>query len=143
MTEITETICRPKQSWMTAPGIVLKKETLDKCISDIFGFPEVYLNVKGRYMCFMYAKHLKRYILERMLKTGKLAKNDFTRHEGKSHRHKFKYTVPKIGHLSNCGHATIIHASRTCQNLMDTDKAYREKCNKVIDKINNNQIILP
>ena len=82
MTEITETICRPKQSWMTAPGISKEpevKETLDGCIARVFDIPEVYLSVKGRYEIFMYPKHLRRYILERTLESGEMAGDDWTR----------------------------------------------------------------
>lgn len=82
MTEITETICRPKQSWMTAPGVSKEpevKETLDRCIARVFEIPEVYLSVKGRYEIFMYPKHLRRYILERTLDNGQIAGDDCTR----------------------------------------------------------------
>lgn len=139
----TTTLTRPGISWYTAPGILINRQTLDNYIAEVFGFPEVYLTVKGRYQVFIYAKHLKRYILERMLKTGKLAGNDLLRHEGESHRRQFKYTVYKIGRLTNCIHATVIHSSKTCRNLMDTDRTYREKCLKVIEKLNNNLLILP
>ena len=140
MTEITETICRPKRSWMTAPGIQIK-QTLDECIAEVFGFPEIYLTAKGRYVFFMYAKHLKRYILERLMKDGTLAPGDMRRN--KHFNRLFKFTVYRVAEMTNCNHATVIHASRTCQNLMETDRFYREKCLKVIEKLNNNLLILP
>lgn len=55
----------------------------------------------------------------------------------------FKYSLYKIAELTGCDHATVIHSSRTCRNLMDTDRTYREKCLKVIEKLNNNILILP
>ena len=146
MTEITETICRPKQSWMTAPWISKEpevKETLDGCIARVFDIPEVYLSVKGRYMIFTYAKHLRRYIFERLLKNGTLAENNFRRFEGREHRNCFKYCLKEVAELTGCDHATVVHSSRTCQNLMETDRIYREKCNQVIEKLNNNLLILP
>lgn len=142
MTETT-TMTRPGISWYTAPGVLINKQTLDSCIAEVFGFPEIYLTVKGRYALFIYAKHLKRYILERMLKNGDLADDNYRRLEGREHRKSFKYSLRKLGDLTNCDHATVIHSSKTCRNLMDTDRTYREKCNQVIEKLNNNLLILP
>lgn len=186
----TTTLTRPGISWYTAPGISLKsetkKETLQKCIADAFDFPEIYLKAKGRYILFMYAKHLERYILERLLGNGIItdmprtkgsrvptAKVQYcnfakkfivffnargkyyfnTKDEAEAYRvdmltnyfpnKTFKYSLYKIGQLTGCDHATVIHSSKTCQNLMDTDREYREKCLKVIEKLNNNLLILP
>jgi hypothetical protein len=55
----------------------------------------------------------------------------------------FKYSLRKVAQLTGCDHATVIHSSKTCRNLMDTDREYREKCNQVIEKVNNNLLILP
>lgn len=196
MTEITETICRPKQSWMTAPGISKEpevKETLDGCIARVFDIPEVYLSVKGRYEIFMYPKHLRRYILERTLESGGMGGNDWTRinvkngkredygifHQVIKNRYKieinknlkryqksgfrtkdeamfsrdiklrefkmawFKYTIEQVAIMSGCDRCTVIHSISECKNLMETDRIYREKCNQVIEKLNNNLLILP
>jgi len=82
MIEITETICRPKQSWMTAPGVSKEpevKETLDRCIARVFNVYEADLIAKDRYMEIIFAKHLRRYILERTLENGQMAGDDWTR----------------------------------------------------------------
>ena len=197
MTEITETICRPKQSWMTAPGVSKEpevRETLDGCIARVFDIPEVYLSVKGRYEIFMYPKHLRRYILERTLESGGMVGDDWTRINVKNGKREdygviqqnsrpgywrvqfrrdgrryersgyaskqeaiidrdmklnefkmawFKYTIEQVAIMSGCDRCTVIHSISECKNLMETDRIYREKCNQVIEKINNNQIILP
>ena len=81
MTEITETICRPKRSWMTAPGISKEpevKETLDQCIARVFNVYETDLTAKHRYLEIIFAKHLRRYILERTLENGCIAGDDWT-----------------------------------------------------------------
>jgi hypothetical protein len=55
----------------------------------------------------------------------------------------FKYTIEQVAIMSGCDRCTIIHSISECKNLMETDRIYREKCNQVIEKLNNNQIILP
>lgn len=50
------------------------------------------------------------------------------------------YKVDSIKSFSekyNYNHATVIHAIKSIQNLYDTNKEYREKLNKIIEKIDN------
>ena len=55
----------------------------------------------------------------------------------------FKYTIEQVAIMSGCDRCTVIHSISECKNLMETDRIYREKCNQVIEKLNNNQIVLP
>jgi hypothetical protein len=55
----------------------------------------------------------------------------------------FRYTMDQIAFMSGCDRCTVIHSISECKNLMETDRIYREKCNQVIEKLNNNLLILP
>ena len=100
MTEITATICRQKQSWMTAPAVkeCARKETLNQCIARVFGVYVSDLTIKDRYQWVVYAKHLYRYILERLLPDDTLAGDDWRRvNERKDKSGNFKYKYKKYG----------------------------------------------
>jgi hypothetical protein len=56
----------------------------------------------------------------------------------------FKYSMCELKTFCNCeNHSSIIHARRTVQNLIETDKSFRAKAQIIFEKISNNQIIIP
>ena len=143
MTEITETICRPKQSWMTAPGIQrVEKQPLDRAIEDVFNVPKGSLTEKHRIRDKVDARNLYRYVMERMLKDDTIAGNEVNR--GEIRAKLFKFSIYELTFICNCeNHSSIIHARKVVQNLLETDKSFRAKAQQIFDKINNNQIVLP
>jgi len=201
----TTTTTRTGISWYTAPGIRplgdFKKETLDACLIRVFNLQESELTNKRRFAEQIYAKHARRYILERILKDGRMATPDtirinvrsgrnekyaiwkqlskkrdkhkrvtywkvLIRHNNKRYKKAgfrtfdeaviwrniklkelnmafFRYSLKQIALMSGCDRCTVIYSLTTCRNLMETDRDYREKCEKVFDKLNNGLLILP
>ena len=104
------------------PGVVVVKETLVGAICKAFDVLPQDLTGKTRDVALVYPRHFFRYVLK-----------NFT-----------NYTLANIAELSGCRqHATIKHSVRTAENLMSTDAIYRAKCNRVLTKIANNQILMP
>lgn len=129
------------KSYMTVPGcsdmMNLVPETIERCIMRVF---EADLFNPTRKKEHIYAKHFYRYILERLDKNGKLI--TLSRMNNKE-KEVFKYSLDTIALLCECDYTTIHASTKTTKNLIQTDKAYRDKCEVVIDKIKHNLIIFP
>jgi hypothetical protein len=143
VTTVTVEVIQRKRTgfnYMTIPGCRIsiedKKETLDECIKRVFNVEII--DAKTRKREIIYAKHMKRYVLERITKDGVIT--DKERHSNKPI---FKYTTYCLQQLMKINRATLLHSSKTAQNLIDTDKSYREAANKVINKIHRGLIVLP
>lgn len=146
MTEITATVCRPKQeqSWLTAPGIQrVEKIPLERAIEEVFKIPPKSITDKHRRIDKIYAKHLYRLILERLLENNHLAGMDFKRISGKFSASPFKYTGEELEAICNCDRCSVFYSANVARNLIETDKTYRAKAQTIFDRITNNQIILP
>lgn len=114
-----------------------KIETLDECISRVLKVNDFNLPTRKREI--VYAKHLKRYILERLTIDGKIT--DAPRVVGRTYP--FRFSMYKIAQHCGCDHATVIHATKTTQNLIDTDKNYRDAAKRLLKKIELNLIKFP
>jgi hypothetical protein len=130
-----------KVTYWTVIGLerMVRLETLDECVKRVFGIDDMDLTRKQN---IVYARHLKRHILERTGLDGKLT--DLVRISGTSADSRlFKYSLSQIAEICNCDHATVIHSSKTAKNLIDTNKDYKAKADEVLRKIELNLIIFP
>lgn len=128
-------------SFYTIPGCVelneMKIESLDECVSRVMK-TDLYLNTRRREV--VNGKHLKRYILERLTVDGKISKE---KRYGKGYNKTFRYSLYKIAAYCDIDHCSVLHSSKTAQNLIDTDPEYRSLAEKVLRKIELNLIKFP
>lgn len=120
------TINRPRFLQMRDYGYPIKPKsvrvTLVGAVCRAFDVDAQALMSKTRAIDLVYPRHFYRYALKK-----------FT-----------NYTLDTIAELTGCtNHASVIHSVRTAENLMLTDADYRAKCDQVLKKILNNQILMP
>jgi len=71
---------RQKMSYLTAPGITIQPQPLERVIEQVFDIPRGSLTDKHRLKEKIYAKHIYRLIIERQCKTGGLNSFDLKRY---------------------------------------------------------------
>src|SRR5512133_550544 len=105
-------------------------ETLDDCIKRIFEVSDVELPTRKREI--INARHFKRFVLERLTSDGQITYQP--RSLGANDDH-MMYSSARIARAYGCDHATVLHSAKTTLNLIDTEKDYREKAERVFKKI--------
>ncbi len=144
ITKLTEEVLERKRkgiNFYTIPGRfnpdikTEEKETLEQSIIRVFGAD---FKKPTRHKEVMNGRRFYYYVLERLTKN-----NQITAIRRKDSLLLFKYMLAQIGELTGQDHATVGHGAKTCHNLMQTDRRYREKCQSILSKIEKGLIILP
>ena len=115
------------KSYITAPGLKILKEEreLALLICKEFMITEDQLLCKKRNKQFVFARHLYRYMLSKMVGVKRPIM-----------RAPRRYTICEIMTLTNSKeHGTILSSIKTAQNLLDTDKNYRMKFENILSKM--------
>lgn len=129
----------------TIPGCInlieTLPETLDKCIMRVFSATSLRMEEgkTGRRGGDVYARHLYRHILERLTIKGTLTNE--SRCAGVNNN--FRYTVNEIGQICGCRYSNAVVSSRSARNLMETNKDFKTKADRIFKKIELNLIKFP
>ena len=88
-----------------------------------------------RFIKWVYARHLYRYLLSLALKEGAI--------DSGNRRENCLYTLDEIADMTGCiDHSGVVPSIRTAQNLITTDKVYRDKFLLIINSLDKNQLAL-
>lgn len=122
---MSETAIKQKASAWSIPGMAYRKDILEglilEQICDAFGVTKEDLLSGKRHRHIMNGLHMWRYFLRKVKDTEA--------------SHCPKHTLYVVGQMTICDHATVLHSSRTAQNLIDTDKGYRDKYEAILSKL--------
>lgn len=122
---MSETAIKQKVSAWAIPGMAYQRDLLENLIldqiCDSFGVTRDELLSGRRHRHIMNGLHLWRYFLR------KVKDRETSRYP--------KHTLSVVGQMTMCDHATVLHSSRMAQNLIDTDKGYREKYEAILSKL--------
>jgi hypothetical protein len=122
-----------------------KKQTLEMAIRWAFGVnKKASFKERTRKREIAEGRHFYHYCLERMSKDGKIlqCKRPISRPRIDCFN-PFMFSLHQIEEKTTFDHATILHSSKVCANLMLTDHEYRSKCEIVLKKIERGLIIIP
>ncbi len=100
---------------------IIFRETLEGNICRVFLINPIDLFGKDRDRNIIYARHLYRYFI-------------------KKHT---SYSLAKLGEMSGCGHSNVINSVKVVENLVATDKSFREKFESIEKLISQNLILMP
>ena len=120
-------------------GIItrLQNETNDNCrpvqglakvICELFGVPEDVLFLRSRKRELVDARRLYFYILDKKANWGPSA---VSRH------------TASISCNKGWDHASVIYASRKCEEIMETEKSYRQKADEIFQALKEDRIRIP
>ncbi len=110
------------KNYWTMPGNCIPRnmdpETLEEAICREFKTQKEFLTDKIKKDDRIFAKHFYRYFFRSIL----------------------KWTEQKVGYHCNCDRCTVIHSVKTTRDLFDTDREFRGRVQRIIDKHHNKLI---
>lgn len=133
---MSDTAIKEKVSAWAMPGIMFNEEVLKslilnfdegrilKSILQVYDIEKDRMFSGRRHRDILNALHMQRYLL-------RILKGDIPQENGES----VKYSLAKIGMMTGCNHATVLHSCRTAENLIQTDKSYRAKYEAVLSML--------
>jgi hypothetical protein len=131
------------KNYWTIPGCndmdSIKVEMLKDCIERIF---KVSLDGKRGKRNIVYARHLFRYILSHIGIKGDWIDTNRSKISWTCKK-TFMYSQDEIAELTGCLRSNVFSSVKTASGLIETDKSFRYKAEKIIRKIEFNLIVLP
>ena len=137
-----ETTTLKRNVW-TFPGLMPIHESIKKLICFHFdiGYDELISN--QRLNKCTYARHMYRYLLSCIVFDGHNRNKSIRKDRPVGSRKNCLFTLDEIADMTGCiDHSGVVPSIRTAQNLITTDKCYRDKFLLIINSLDKNQLAL-